>query len=251
MSYHLARDLAANDTVAWLSTPGADVAELTRLAREADKTTLKTALGKGRASAEYAAAAAAQVAADAALSLAQARVDATVSLIPVDAVLKVDSEYLTVRFVGRDQVEVGRAAFGSARSAHSAGAVVYQADLRVEATFDIEVVVDGDGVAIVAGDKADIVAPFAGRISAVKLVADQAGDLVVDILRASFNVVPTVSIVGATLPFLSASRTYSDSTLTAWDTACDADDVLRVLVVSASVVTRVTVVVTYTTTTAA
>lgn len=252
-THHLARSLDATAAVAWLSTPYADLLELRRAASIADSRALRAALDHGRASSEYIAAAVDLVAADAAVAAAEGRVDATIqSTIALENVLKSGTEYMVVRGITQDTVELGRGAFGSTAAAHGLGAVVYKADLRVEATFNIELIVEGEsGAEISAGDKGDIIVPFAGRISQVRIVADQPGDLVVDVLRAAFPAEPVVSIVGLTLPFLASTDDYGDSTLTGWDVACAEDDVLRVLVVSANLVTRVTISLTYTTTTIA
>lgn len=252
-THHLARAIGVNDTIAWLSTPDADLAALGRAVSVADSRMLRAALDHGRASQQFNDAAGAFAAAETALSDALALVDPTVDAdLDVDNVLKAGDEYMVVRSVGRDTVEVGRGAFGSARAPHALAAVIYKADLRVEATFNIEVIVEGEsGADVASGDKGDIVLPFAGRISGVKVVSDQ-GDLVLDVLRAAFPAAPVASIIGGggVLPFLTAQTTYVDDVLTAWDAACAKDDVLRVLVVSSANVKRFTFSITYTTTTA-
>lgn len=248
MSYHLARDLGVNDTVVWLSTPASDVSALTRMDLEAERRTLRAALGHGRASAEYAAAKGDQDDADAALALAVSRVDPAVSGIVQDVVLKIDSEYVTVRFAGDDAIEVGRAGYGTSRAAHSAGTPVFPVVLRVTATFDVELIVEGSPIS--PGEKGDVTMAEPGRISAVKLLGDVDGDVVVDVQKAAFADLPAgpfVSIVGASFPTLSSAQTYVDTTLTGWDLQYEADDVLRFIVSSSSGLSRVTVALTCTT----
>lgn len=248
MTYHLARASGPNDTVLWLSTPEADLDYLARLAAEAERRTLRAALSRGRASQAYADALADQTAVEAELTLAQSRVDLTVPSILQDSVLKVESEYVTVRFPGEDTVEVGRAGYGTARASHPAGAEVFPVILRVVASFDVELIVEGSPVS--AGDKGDHVWAESGVISSVRLAADQPGDLVLDVRRSAFPALPDSpldSVVGGNYPTLSASQTYVDSALAGWDVDYSSGDVFRFVVLSASTVTRVTVALTCTT----
>jgi hypothetical protein len=246
VTYALARDAKENDTIVWLSTPDSDLIELARLAAVAERRTLRAALDHGRASDDYAVALAAEVVAEADLAYAQSLVDPTIeSTLALDNILKIDSEYVIIRFVNKDTVEVGRAAFGSARASHARGTTVYLVVLRVEAVIDVEMIIEGAPIS--AGNKGDITLPFDGRITGVKLIADQAGDVVVDVLKSAFPAVPAVSITNGSKPTLVGAVTYSDVALAGWTTGFLKNDVLRVVVDSAAVVERVTVSLTCTT----
>lgn len=116
-------------------------------------------------------------------------------------------------------------------------------------TIAIPFVVDGGGSAITTGVKGDIEIPFAATITAVRLFADQAGDIVLDLWLDSYaNFPPTVAdtITASAKPTLSAAAKSEDATLTGWTTSVTAGDVLRVNVDSAATVTRVTLSLTLT-----
>lgn len=242
-TYHLARGCEPNDTIVYLSTPQSDIDELQKLASEAEARLLRAALGRGRASPEYAAALVDYNDAQASLVTAVSRVDPTVQNIVLDSVLLTDDEYLTVRFTGPNVVEVGRAGYGSSRASHSAGTPVYPAALRVTAEVSLEVVFEGSPVA--GGSMVDLTMAFDGRMTGFKIVADQAGDLVLDVRKASpFPAIPAPgdSVVGAAFPTLSASQTYDDQVLPGWDVDFLKDDVVRIVVLSAATITRATAV---------
>lgn len=249
MTYHLARDAGPNDTLVWLSTPDADLKRLRLEVERAEARTLRHALTYGRGNLAFLAVEQAWIDAQAALALAESRVDPTVSSILDDAILKVGSEYMVVRFADRDAVQVGRGGFGTARDDHAAGDAATAVVLRVVATFDVELIVEGSPVS--AGDKGDVTMSEAGRVVAVKLIADVVGDLEVDVQRAAFAT-PTLgafaSIVGVVPPALSGEQTYADDVLTDWLVDYDRGDVLRFVVASSAGLSRATVVLTCSTT---
>jgi len=109
----------------------------------------------------------------------------------------------------------------------------------------IEIIIDGGGAAITTGVKADVEVPFACEIVAAVLLADQAGDIVIDIWNDSYaNFPPTDadSITAAAPPTLSAAAKSEDETLTAWTTALAKEDILRVNVDSVATIERVSLI---------
>jgi hypothetical protein len=107
----------------------------------------------------------------------------------------------------------------------------------------IEVILEGGGVAITTGIKGDIELPFAGKITAVRLFADQSGSIVIDLWKDVYaNFPPDVAdtITASAKPTLSSATHSQDSTLTGWTTTFAKGDILRVNVDSVATVTRVT-----------
>ena len=109
-------------------------------------------------------------------------------------------------------------------------------------------VIDGSGAAIPEGIVGDIRVPRTSTIKKVTLLADQDGDVEVDIWKDTYaNYPPTVadSICASALPALSSASKYEDSTITGWTTSITAGDILRVSVVADSVatITRLTIIV--------
>ena len=107
----------------------------------------------------------------------------------------------------------------------------------------IVAIFDGGGDALVADSFVDIPMPDDGTITAWTLLADQSGDVELDIRVDSFaNFPPTGadSIVAAAPPEITADTKATSSTLTAWDTSLTAGDIMRVVVVSATDITKVT-----------
>lgn len=104
------------------------------------------------------------------------------------------------------------------------------------------------GIAVVfdapeADDQIDIVVPFACTITGVTLLADAAGDIVIDIWKDTYANFPPVngdSITASAPPTLSSAAKSQDTTLTGWTTSLAAGDILRFNVDSAATVARVT-----------
>ncbi len=108
----------------------------------------------------------------------------------------------------------------------------------------LNVIVDGLGVAIVAGIKGDIMFENSYLITAWTVLADTSGDIVIDVWKNSYgNFPPDVgdAITGSSKPTLTGQTHARDTTLDGWTTRIDAGDTLRFNVDSASAVTRVTV----------
>ncbi len=108
----------------------------------------------------------------------------------------------------------------------------------------MEFVIDGGGSAITIGEKGHLRVPFACEIERVTLVADQAGDIKVDIWKDTYGNFPPDdddTICGANEPEISSAQKYEDSTLTGWTTSLLEGDILAFNVDSCTAITRVTV----------
>lgn len=108
----------------------------------------------------------------------------------------------------------------------------------------IEFIIDGGGAEITAGQKGHMYFSFYFEIKAVVMMADQVGDIVVDIWADDYtNFPPTVAdtITAAALPTLSGEDISVDSTLTGWTTGINGGRVLAFNVVSCTDIERVTV----------
>lgn len=107
----------------------------------------------------------------------------------------------------------------------------------------IVVVINGGGDPITTGIKVDQPLHQWATIKSWRLVADAAGDIVIDIWKDTYaNFPPTDadSITGGSEPFLSAAVKNSDDDLSAWDVNLRTGDVLRFNVDSVAAVSRVT-----------
>lgn len=109
---------------------------------------------------------------------------------------------------------------------------------------DIEFIIDGGGSPITTGNKGWLHIPFPCVISAWRVMADQSGSIVVDVLR-THDAFPVTSMVGGgNKPTLTAQQ-FNEVAPSGWtSTAFVADDWVAFNVISAATVTRVTVVLT-------
>jgi len=108
----------------------------------------------------------------------------------------------------------------------------------------INLIIDGLGSVIPTGVAGDLQVDFNCTILSATLLADQSGDIVVDVWKDSFaNFPPTVadSITAAAKPTITASNKSQNTTLTGWTTNITAGDILRFNVDSASTIERCTV----------
>ena len=108
----------------------------------------------------------------------------------------------------------------------------------------IDFVIDGGGSAIETGEKGHLEVPFDCTINRVTVLADQDGDIVIDIWKQIYaGYPPTVSdsICASAKPTLSSADSYQDSTLTGWTTTLNAGDVLAYNIDSCTTIERVTV----------
>lgn len=109
--------------------------------------------------------------------------------------------------------------------------------------------IDGGGSAITTGVKADLYVPYACTITAVTMLADQSGSIVVDIWKdtlANYPPTDSDSITASAPPTISSATNSQDTTLTGWTTSVSAGNTLRFNVDSASTVTRLNLVLTVT-----
>ena len=109
----------------------------------------------------------------------------------------------------------------------------------------VEYVIDGGGDPITTGIKGFIEVPFQGEITAVRLLADQVGSMVVDIFKDVFAAYPPTvadTITAAAKPTLSVAQSSEDTTLTDWTTAVAQGDILTFNVDSNTGIEQVTVV---------
>jgi hypothetical protein len=109
----------------------------------------------------------------------------------------------------------------------------------------IDVWINGAGSAITTGQKKVYVEyPFAGTITAARLIADQSGDVVVDIWKKTFASLPTVAdtITASAKPTLSSAQTDEDTTLTGWTTAITAKDIFDFNIDSAATITKLHII---------
>jgi hypothetical protein len=105
--------------------------------------------------------------------------------------------------------------------------------------------IDGGGSAITTGVKGDLVVPYKCTITAVQLLADQSGSIVVDIWKdiyANFPPVLADSITASAPPTISSATKSEDTTLTGWTLTLNAGDILRFNVNSVTTIQRVTLV---------
>jgi hypothetical protein len=106
---------------------------------------------------------------------------------------------------------------------------------------EIEFVIDGGGSAITTGNKGWLYIPWPATIFFTRLMADQSGSIVIDILRSTGGAFPSVSMVGGgNKPTLSAAQT-SFVAPSGWTSVVLArDDWIAFNVTSVATVTKVT-----------
>ena len=106
----------------------------------------------------------------------------------------------------------------------------------------LAIVLDGGGVALTAGARADLELPWAYLVEGWALYADQAGSVVVDLrASASYAAFPAAtSICAGARPSLTDAQKATDTALPGWTTALPRGTVLRVLVESAETLTLAT-----------
>jgi hypothetical protein len=120
---------------------------------------------------------------------------------------------------------------------------------KIEAlvTGSFGITVDGAGTALTTGSKGYVVVPFGCTITGWSLVADAAGDIEFDVEKAADQTVPSVSIVAAAPPTLSADQIERSTTLTGWTTSVTANDVIEFEVTGTpATITRATLQIHYT-----
>lgn len=117
------------------------------------------------------------------------------------------------------------------------------AGASVGQTYTLGITIDGAGAVFSTGVKGYRSIPVTGTIVSARLLADQVGDVVIDVWMDTFaNYPPDVadSITAAAPPTISSDDSSEDTTLTGWTTAVVAGDVLGFNVDSVTTITRVT-----------
>lgn len=105
---------------------------------------------------------------------------------------------------------------------------------------------DNSPFALNTGTRQDVVAPFSGTITGWTILADVSGSASVDIGKCAYAGFDTfASIVAAAAPTLTGAIKATSTTLTGWTTGVTADDILRFTLSTASGVTRLLLVLTY------
>ena len=108
----------------------------------------------------------------------------------------------------------------------------------------VTAVFDGAGAAIAANTECFVRVPYDATIDAWTVLADQAGDIVVDVWKDNYaSFPPTVldSIAGTEKPTLTAATKAQDTSLSSWGTSLAAGDILLFHVDSATTVEKVMV----------
>jgi hypothetical protein len=109
----------------------------------------------------------------------------------------------------------------------------------------------GDGVnEIPTGEKGHLFAPFPGMIKRVRIITDQAGDLVIDIWKRHSDDIPplpqgTDSICNSHKPTLSSNIIMEDDVLEGWGKDVDERDIFAINVDSCTTITRATLSIEY------
>jgi hypothetical protein len=118
---------------------------------------------------------------------------------------------------------------------------------RIIAPRFLPVVFDGIGAELVPGVAGDVAIHFDGTISRWRLLADQPGDIQIDVWKSSYATFPPTvadTITGSDQPTLSGADKSESTALTGWDIDVNDGDTLRFNIDSASTVTRVTLLLT-------
>lgn len=109
------------------------------------------------------------------------------------------------------------------------------------AVTTMAIICDGGGTPIIPGFKADLPAPFTGRVTGWELLGDLAGNAVVDILVGQpLTGGPFVSITAGNKPHLTAVDAAAGDAL-GWTPELSPDDVVRYVVQSADTVRKLTI----------
>jgi len=122
----------------------------------------------------------------------------------------------------------------------AAGTAVEYADDIASITF----IIDGGGTVLATGLHGDLEIPFNCTIERVTLLADQTGDVVIDLFVDTLANYPPVvgdSIVAAAPPTITTDDNSQDATLTGWTTALLAGSTIRYNVNSVTTIERVTI----------
>lgn len=116
-------------------------------------------------------------------------------------------------------------------------------DLADEAkTSIVAFVIDGGGLEIGTGFAGSVPIPFNCEIQEVILLADQSGDIVINIFKDTYeNYLPTTSIVASAKPTISSDIKSFDNTLVGWTKTIIAGDIIMFNVDSITTIERCTI----------
>ena len=106
-------------------------------------------------------------------------------------------------------------------------------------TRTINYVIDSGSIAMLAGNKGSVTLDVSGVIESLVILADQQGDLTLDIKKSNYINFPTfTSIVGGVYPQMTNSRKIRDDNLNNWDTTIVAGDILTFDVIAVNNINR-------------
>lgn len=106
-------------------------------------------------------------------------------------------------------------------------------------TRTINYVIDSGSIAMLSGNKGSVTLDVSGVIESLVILADQQGDLTLDIKKSNYSTFPTfTSIVGGVYPQMTNSRKVRDDDLAAWDTTLVAGDILTFDVIAVNNINR-------------
>lgn len=118
----------------------------------------------------------------------------------------------------------------------------------VPATGTIGYSIDGGGAVVATGIAGTgIRVPYSGTISEVTVLSDVSGNVKIDILKGTYSTYnfSSGSICGSSLPTLTLSNKYNDTTLSGWTTSFTDGDVFRFKVdgtVTPASITTITII---------
>jgi len=113
----------------------------------------------------------------------------------------------------------------------------------------IIITINGGGSVPTTGVLLDFMVPVTLTITAWTIIADQNGSIVIDLWRDSYAAYPPTIIdtqVAADPPTLISAIKNSSTALSGWTKTWTANDIVRVNIVSAAVLTRATLILNYT-----
>lgn len=124
----------------------------------------------------------------------------------------------------------------------SAGVILMGTSLSLKES--LRFVLENSGAALTTGVKGYLRCPYAGTLTAARLLADQVGSIVVDIWKDTYGNFPPLvadTITAAAKPTIVAAQKAENTTLVGWTTAVAEGDILAFNIDSISTVTRVEV----------
>ena len=107
----------------------------------------------------------------------------------------------------------------------------------------VEYIISGGGVTPATGIYGNLEIPFDSTITAVRLLADQSGSIVMDVKKSSYAGFPgsLASITAAAKPTITTAQKSQDTTLTGWTTALTKGDILQFSISSVTSITLITI----------